>query len=108
METSAQSICHDRRGPCAYQCLTSISYTENLPRPHAGQTRLTVTSLHAKRSAIQTVLMNLAGFLQTLKTTAEQWTDAERLHAILTRAFAKFMFPTAGPPALLAAETVPT
>jgi hypothetical protein len=75
---------------------------------HAGQTRLTVTSLHAKRSAIQTVLMNLAGFLQTLKATAEQWTDAERLHAILTRAFAKFMFPTAGPPALLAAETVPT
>jgi hypothetical protein len=75
---------------------------------HAGQTRLTVTSLHAKRSAIQTVLMNLAGFLQTLKATAEKWTDAERLHAILTRAFAKFMFPTAGPPALLAAETVPT
>lgn len=69
---------------------------------HAGHTRLTVTSLHATRSAIQTVLMNLAGFLQTLKTTAEQWTDAERLHALLTRAFAKFMFPTAGPPALLA------
>jgi hypothetical protein len=75
---------------------------------HAGQTRLTVTSLHAKRSAIQTVLMNLAGFLQTLKATAEQWTDAERLHAILTRAFAKFMFPPAGPPAVFAAETVPT
>ena len=43
---------------------------------HAGQTRLTITSLHAKQSAIQAVLTNLAGFLSTLKTTAEQWTDA--------------------------------
>jgi hypothetical protein len=52
--------------------------------------------------------MNLAGFLPTLKATAEQWTEAERLHAILTRAFAKFMFPPAGSPAVFAPETVPT
>ncbi len=75
---------------------------------HAGQTRRTVTSLHAKHSAIQAVLMNLAGVLQPLKATAEQWTEADRLHAILTRAFAKFMFPTAGHPVLRAAETSPT
>ncbi len=68
---------------------------------HAGQTRLTITSTHAKQSVIQAVLTNLAGFLHTLKATAEQLTDAQRLRAILTRAFAKFMLATAGPPALL-------
>jgi hypothetical protein len=75
---------------------------------HAGQTRLTITSLHAKQSVIQAVLTNLAGFLSSLKATAEQWTDADRLRAILTRTFAKFMLPTAGPPALLISETAPT
>lgn len=75
---------------------------------HAGQTRLTITSLHAKRSAIQAVLTNVAGFLRTLKATAEQWTDADRLRAILTRAFATFLLPTAGPPALPTSETAAT
>jgi hypothetical protein len=75
---------------------------------HAGQTRLTITSLHAKQSAIQTVLTNVAGFLRTLKATAEQWTDAERLRAILTRAFATFMRTTAAPSALPISETAAT
>jgi hypothetical protein len=75
---------------------------------HAGQTHLTITSLHAKRSAIQAVLTNLAGFLRTLKATAEQWTDADRLRAMLTRAFATFLLSTAGPPALLISKTTPT
>ena len=75
---------------------------------HAGQTRLTITSLHAKQSAIQAVLTNLAGFLSARKATAEQWTDAERLRAMLTRAFAKFMLTTAAPPALPTSETAAT
>lgn len=74
---------------------------------HGGQTRLTITSTHAKRSAIQAVLTNWAGFLTALKTTAEQWTDVQRLHAILERAFAKFMLTTAGPPAGLTAKPNP-
>lgn len=69
---------------------------------HAGQTRLTITSTHAKQAAIQAVLTNLAGFLRTLKTTAEQWTDGQRLRAILERAFAKFMGPIVEPPTHLA------
>ena len=72
---------------------------------HAGQTRLTITSTHAKQAAIQAVLTNLAGFLSLLKATAEQWTDAQRLRAILARAFAKFMLATAGPPVLPTSET---
>ncbi|MCP9443365.1 MAG: hypothetical protein NNA20_12350 [Nitrospira sp.] len=75
---------------------------------HAGQTRLTITSLHAKRSAIQAVLTNVAGFLKTLKATAEQWTDAERLRAMLTRAFATFMLSPAGSSAFLASKPAPT
>jgi len=75
---------------------------------HAGQTHLTITSLHAKQSAIQAVLTSLAGFLSTLKATAEQWTDAQRLRAILARAFAKFMLPTVSPPALPTPETSAT
>ena len=75
---------------------------------HAGHTRLTITSLHAKQSAIQAVLTNLAGFLRALKATAEQWTDAQRLRAILARAFAKFMLGTAGPPVLPTSETAAT
>ena len=75
---------------------------------HAGQTRLTITSLPAKQAAIQAVLTSLAGFLSTLKATAEQWTDAQRLRAILARAFATFMLTTAGPPALPTSDTAAT
>jgi hypothetical protein len=58
---------------------------------HAGQTRRTITSTHAKQSAIQAVLTSLAAFLSSLKATAERLTDAQRLQAILARAFAKFI-----------------
>ncbi len=68
---------------------------------HAGQTRLTITSTHAKQATIQAVLTNLAAFLSQLKATAEQLTDVQRLRAILMRAFAKFMLATTDPPALL-------
>ena len=74
---------------------------------HAGQRRLTITSTHAKQSAIQAVLTNLAGFLSSLKATAEQLTDAQRLRAILTRAFAKFMRVTHPPPSALIAQPLP-
>jgi hypothetical protein len=63
---------------------------------------LTITSTHAKQATIQAVLTSLAAFLATLKATAEQMTDAQRLRAILHRAFAKFMLSTAGPPLQLA------
>ena len=72
---------------------------------HAGQTRLTITSTHAKQASIQAVLTNLAAFLNILKTTAEQLTDTQRLRAILARAFEKFMLATTGPPVLVASQT---
>lgn len=70
---------------------------------HAGQTRLTITSMHAKQPKIQSVLTALASFLAKLKSTAEQLSVAERLNAILRRAFAKFMLAATAPPDLLTA-----
>ena len=67
---------------------------------HGGQTTLTITSQHAKQAAIQAVLIRMAAFLASLKSTAKQFTDAERLALILRRTFAKFLRGRLGPPAL--------
>ena len=69
---------------------------------HGGQTTLTITSQHAKQATIQAVLTRLAAFLSSLKSTAEQLTDLERLTFILRRAFAKFLQGRTYPAALLA------
>jgi hypothetical protein len=69
---------------------------------HGGQTRLTITSTHEKRTVIQSILTNLARFLATLKNTAEQLTDNQRWRAIVCRAFAKFINPIPAPTPLLA------
>ena len=68
---------------------------------HAGQIRLTITSTHAKQAVIQATLTRLASFLNSLKNAAEQLTAGQRLRAILTRAFAKFILPIPAPPPLL-------
>jgi Transposase DDE domain group 1 len=68
---------------------------------HAGQIRLTITSTHAKQAVIQAALTRLASFLSSLKSTAEQLTEGQRLRAILARAFAKFILPITAPPPLL-------
>lgn len=74
---------------------------------HAGQIRMTITRTHAKQATIQAVLTNLAGFLNSLKATAEQLTSAQRLQAILVRAFAKFMLVGTDPPTSLAPQFAP-
>ena len=65
---------------------------------HGNQTTLTITSQHAKQATIQAVLTRLAAFLRSLKATAEQFTDSERLTLILRRAFAQFMRGRVDPP----------
>jgi hypothetical protein len=70
---------------------------------HGGQTTLTITSQHAQQAKVQLVLTRLAAFLGSLKSTAEQFTDTERLALILKRAFAKFLRGRTYPAALLAA-----
>ena len=43
-------------------------------RRHGGRTRLTITSTHAKQAKIHAVLVNLAAFLNQLKSIAKQLT----------------------------------
>jgi LytS/YehU family sensor histidine kinase len=82
----------------AISCRPLLLYGVATPTRHAGQTRLTITRTYAKQAAIQAVLTQLAAFLATLKATAEQLTNAQRLRAILSRAFAKFVLASADPP----------
>ncbi len=56
-----------------------------------------------KQATVQLVLTRLATFLSSLKSTAEQLTDTERLTPILRRAFAKFLRGRTYPVALLVA-----
>ena len=65
------------------------------------QTRLTITSTRAEQAKIQAVLVNLAKFLNQLKSTAKQLTGAQRLRQILSRTSAKLMLPTRDPSTLL-------
>jgi hypothetical protein len=58
---------------------------------HAGQTTLTLTSMHAETSRIQRALRDLTGFFRTLRDTAEQLDWAQRWRSILSRAFAVFL-----------------
>ena len=58
---------------------------------HAGQTIVTITSTHAKASAVQTAMRELAGFLKELARTAEQLGFAERVKLIARRAFRKLL-----------------
>jgi len=54
---------------------------------HAGQTILTLTSHHAKSSAVRSVLQALNAFLNYLKINAEQLQIVDRMKLIIQRAF---------------------
>lgn len=58
---------------------------------HAGQTRLTLTSMHAKSASMQRALARIARFLQHLRRTAEQLSAQQRWYYILSRVFVKYL-----------------
>ena len=58
---------------------------------HAGQTRLTVTSHHARREAVAAALRRIAGFFQSLARSAEQLTAEDRWRRILAEALKKYL-----------------
>jgi hypothetical protein len=74
---------------------------------HAQQRRLSITSSHAKSPAVQACLASLAGFLRSLRETAEQLTPAQRLRAIMHRAFSKFLVALRTPLGLPPPKTAP-
>ena len=62
---------------------------------HGGQTTVTITSTHAKASAVQTVMRELAAFFKELSRTAEQLKLMQRIKVIAMRAYRKLIAITA-------------
>ena len=57
---------------------------------HAGQTKLTITSMHSKANSASLILKKISAFFNRLKIVAEQLTPKERFLEILMTAFRKF------------------
>ena len=58
---------------------------------HAGQTTLTLTSMHAESRRVRRALRDLTGFLGAVRAAAEQLDWARRWALILSRAFIAFL-----------------
>lgn len=58
---------------------------------HAGQSTLTLTSMHAESGRVRRALHDLTGFFRNLRDSAEQLDWGRRWRLILTRAFAAFL-----------------
>ena len=58
---------------------------------HAGQTIVTITSTHAKASAVKAAMRELAAFFKELTQTVEQLYMIERVRLIATRAYRKLL-----------------
>ncbi len=58
---------------------------------HANQTIITVCSTHGKSEHIQKSLTAISAFFKRLTVSAEQLTDTQRWHLILSRIFVKYL-----------------
>lgn len=58
---------------------------------HAGQTKLTITSLHSKSEKISIILGKISLFFRWIKEAAEHLTSEEKFRHILMVAFRKFL-----------------
>ena len=58
---------------------------------HAGQTTITIASVHAKARWTAKVLSEVAAFLRMLAENAEQLTAEQRWYRILSHALRKFL-----------------
>ena len=58
---------------------------------HGNQTKIEVTSLHSEAGVIAEALTKISRFLKWIKTSAEQLTQIERWHLILSAAFRVFL-----------------
>ena len=58
---------------------------------HAGQTTITVTSPHGQHRRARQAFLRIAGFFARLRQTAEQLTDLDRWHRILSYALVKYL-----------------
>ena len=58
---------------------------------HGNQTKVEITSTHAKASMIAEILTNVSGFLKRIQKTAEQLTQWDRWKLILSAAFRQLL-----------------
>jgi hypothetical protein len=58
---------------------------------HAGKTTIIVTSAHADHDRARHALRRIAAFFAALRQTAEQLTDLDRWHRILSQALVKYL-----------------
>jgi len=58
---------------------------------HAGQTTVTVTSMHAKAPQMRSALQAISSFLGSIRNAAEQLTDPQKWLLILSRVFCVFL-----------------
>jgi hypothetical protein len=58
---------------------------------HSNQTTVEVTSTHAKAPLIALALSKVSGFLKRIKASAEQLSQADCWHLILSAAFQQFL-----------------
>lgn len=58
---------------------------------HAGQTKITISTIHGKTSTVQMLLNRIATFFNEIKTFAEQLTSEQRWYRILSKAVEKYL-----------------
>ncbi len=58
---------------------------------HAGHTTIDVSSAHAKHAWARAALTRIGAFLESLRSTAEQFTPIERWYRILSEALVKYL-----------------
>ncbi len=58
---------------------------------HAGQTTVTVTSMHAKAPQMRSALQGISSFLATIRNAAEQLTYSQKWLLILSKSFCVFL-----------------
>ena len=58
---------------------------------HAGQTTLTITSIHGQHEKVQTAYRRIAAFFATLRSTAEQLAPLDRWYRILSQVMKKYL-----------------
>jgi hypothetical protein len=64
---------------------------------HSNQMTLTMTSMHAQAPAISRVLQAVSTFLRRVRTTAEQFTSADRWRAVLRFIYRDWLGSSGGP-----------
>jgi hypothetical protein len=68
-----------------------LLYSVGRQTRHANQTTITITSTHGKAGHVRRMLAEIVTFFKSLRPIAEQLSDLQRWHRILSRALVKYL-----------------